>query len=211
MVGAPLPLLNPSRFTSLARCSRPPMIVAWGLRPFASFDTYCHVCERTCGMARSSALDPWNLLKNADSARLADFLEYFDEGIAAAFMDAHRKVPARRHERPGVYARGTYRRWQLDESFRRSAQKAGMVIATGTTNPPTWSFPISAHGRLFDHSRNCRSPSCAGASPITLQGRLHATPCSTQRRYGSARIFGAHPRKGHENSSQWCHRRRDCR
>jgi hypothetical protein len=97
-------------------------------------------------MARPSALDPWNLLKNADSARLADFLEYFDEGIAAAFIDSHRKVPARRHERPGVYARGTYRRWQLDESFRRSAQKAGMVITTGTNSPPTWSFPILRTG-----------------------------------------------------------------
>lgn len=93
-------------------------------------------------MVRSANSMAWDLLDSADPGRFADFLEAFEESVVTAFIDADRRVPAKPADRPGVSARGNYRRWQLDVGFQEAANKAGVPVITLATSPPGWTFPI---------------------------------------------------------------------
>jgi len=62
--------------------------------------------------------------------------------MARAFSDAAKAVPAAIGDGPAVSARGNLRRLHLDRAFRAAATEAGYPVVTGTTTPPTWSYPI---------------------------------------------------------------------
>lgn len=98
-------------------------------------------------MASREPLDPVQLLlRGPSSAVLIQFFRALAEEIDAAFSNATVIIPLEEMGRPAVQARGSTRRWQLDEAMRRAAQRAGLEATTGYTDPPSWSFPLMTLG-----------------------------------------------------------------
>lgn len=88
-------------------------------------------------------LDPVQLLlRGPSSEQLIRFFRALTEEIDAAFANAGVIIPVVEKGRPAVQARGSTRRWQLDEAVRRAAARAGFEASTGFTNPASWSFPL---------------------------------------------------------------------
>ncbi|MHC2086266.1 hypothetical protein [Methylobacterium sp. CM6244] len=123
-------------------------------------------------MAKLAGIDPLELLtRGADPGQLATFLERFEEGITAAFVDSARRIPARPTECPAVYARGNFRRWQIDEAFREAAKAAGLSVITDFTSPPTWSYPIVRTGAFSITLGMADKPTATAQRRLRCRGR----------------------------------------
>lgn len=83
-------------------------------------------------------------MRRESPAQLLAFFQSVAENLTVSFADSARAVPGR--NRPMIHARGSLRRALMDDAFRRAATSAGMVASTGTTLPPTWSYPIARVG-----------------------------------------------------------------
>lgn len=94
-------------------------------------------------MAKRIPLNPVQLLLRGPSSEvLIRFLRALSEEVDAAFANATVIIPIAEGGRPAVQARGSTRRWQLDIAVRRAAERAGIEVSTGFTDPPSWSFPV---------------------------------------------------------------------
>lgn len=94
-------------------------------------------------VAKSRGNDPVELLlRRADAGRMLAFFKAVSEYMATAFADAAKIVPAEPGDSPAVSARGNLRRLRLDRAFRAAAAAVGYPVVTGTTNPPSWKYPI---------------------------------------------------------------------
>lgn len=121
-------------------------------------------------MAKRIPLNPVQLLLRGPSSDvLVRFLRALSEEIDAAFANAGVIIPIIESGRPAVQARGSARRWQLDNAVRRAAGRTGIEVGTGLTNPPSWSFPLVSLGAfsvtlgVVDRKRNGRVLRSRGA------------------------------------------------
>jgi len=109
------------------------------------------------------------LLRGPSSEELIRFFRALAEEIDAAFANASVIIPLLEKGRPAVQARGSTRRWQLDEAVRRAASRAGFEASTGYTDPPSWSFPLISLGAfsvtlgIVDKTRSGRVLRAKGA------------------------------------------------
>lgn len=84
------------------------------------------------------------LMRRESPAQLLAFFQSLAEHLAVSFADSARAAPGR--NRPMIQARGNLRRAFMDDAFRKAAANAGIAANTGTTIPPTWSYPIARLG-----------------------------------------------------------------